>query len=132
MAIISYDMSQVPNEVPPLDADTYTFRVLSAEMETIDNDAQWNAGKDQLTLKLQVEQPDHKNNGRIHFDRFVLDDERDRIKFKAAIKSAGLVPSVSMDTDDLVDKLVKAEIKVRAGKGDNAGRFFANVSKYLF
>lgn len=132
MAIIQKNMSQVPDEIPPLDADDYVFKIVKAEVETIPTDADYNAGQEQLVVQLQVNQEGHKNHGRMQFDRILINDEQGEVKLKRLIKSAGLVPGANFDTDDLVDKNVRASVSNRAGKGKNAGKMFANIKEYLF
>lgn len=132
MAIIKRNMAEVPDEIPPLDAGIYVFKVVKAEVETIPDDAAYNPGKQQLAVQLQVDQEGHNLHGRMQFDRILLEDDQGLVKFKHLIKAAGLVPGNDFDTDTLVDKHVKAEVKNRAGKGENAGKMYANISKYLF
>jgi hypothetical protein len=132
MAIIKKNMADVPDEIPPLDADTYVFNIIKADVEEVDANDQWNPGKNQLVLQLQVDQPEHKNHGRMQFDRITLDTDRGDVQFKKLIKAAGLIPGAEFDTDSLVNCRVKATVKNRAGKGENSGKLYANIGEYLY
>lgn len=132
MAILSHNMADVPDTIPPIDADIYVFKIVKAEMEKVPDNAEYNPGADQLVVQLQIDQQGHKNHGRMQFDRILINDEQGRVKLKRLIKSSGLIPGPNFDTDTLVDRHCKADIKNRAGKGENAGVMYSNVKDYLF
>lgn len=132
MAIIKKNMASVPDEIPPLDAGEYIFKILKADVEDIPDDDQWNPGKQRLVLQLQVDVEGSPMHGRMLFDRITLDTDQGDVAFKRLIKSAGLIPSSDFDTDTLVDRHCKATVKNSPGKGDKSGTIYANVKQYQF
>lgn len=132
MAVIKKNMADVPDEIPPLDAGIYVFKVVKEELVTLDDNDKYNPGKDQLQIQLQVNSEGHPMHGRMQFDRITLGTDQGDVAFKRLIKSCGLIPGANFDTADLVDKNCRAEVVNRAGKGENAGKMYANIKQYIF
>lgn len=132
MATLNVDFSNVPDKLQPIPAAEYIFLVEDVTIEPIEEGKM--AGKDQLTVRLKVDDPASPSNGRIVFDRMVIGTEMGDIAIKRFIKSVGLVPGVDNDTDMYKNRHCRATVKVRTyqDKQTNEQKTANNVGEYLF
>ena len=131
MPHIDVNFDDVPDEVKPLAAGIYTFRVISAVIEPTKKDET----KEKVVLGLEVDMEGSEYHGRKHFEHIGFSSDRGRTTLKQIMMAAGVPTGPNgLDVDDLIGQTLQARIKARTYKDPDTGeiREAAGVAGWLW
>jgi len=127
MVLLDIDLSNTPTEIEPFPAGVYNLRIVSAELGTT------KSGDNPLLRLKMVVDDEGEYKGRTVLDNISFTHEFGEVRLKQLCVSAGVETGNGLETEDLVDRILRAQVVVDTYKDPSSGETRKNnkISKYV-